>query len=233
MSIENVFLRPPKAFELFEESARRGMFLEFGSDFNTFRDILRDERSTQVGPPFDPELHELSEENAFWIIGRTAEGKIAHTQAIRLFQLGKRRLGDWLTECFRDFPPVGLDLDMAASGFRAGPGSRRMSGRVCYHGEMWLDANAGEFRGKGVSALMTRVGFLAALNHFAPDHIFAFMAAPVAFKGLPQRAGFLHTEPASLSWKLAQKDVALQGFMAYNSREDMRYLLRLPMDIVA
>lgn len=233
MSIQNVFLRPPKAAELFEESVSRGMYLEFGNDFERFRKVLHLERNQEITPPFDPRLHDLNEENSFWIVGRTADGRVAHTQAIRLFDLGKRTLGAWLTDCFRDFPPVGLELDLNASGFRAGPGSRKMAGRVCYHGEMWLAEGAGDFRGEGMSSLMTRMGFLAALNQFAPDYIFAFMAAPVAFKGLPQRAGFLHTEPASLSWVVNGMPKPLQGFMAYNSREDMRYLLRLPLELAA
>lgn len=228
MTIQDFFLRTPQMAETIGELQRCGMVIEIGFDFARFRDILLEHKHQEISPPFDPRITNLTEDNAFWIVGRTPDGAIAHTQAVRLYDMTKLALGEFMEENFRDFPPVGVDLDLERSRYRAGPGARRIRGRVAYHGEMWLDEQAGQFRGKGMAGMLTRLGFMVALDRMSPDYVFAFMAAPVACKGLPQRAGFMHTEPGSLTWQLANSNRSFEGFLAYNSLEDIRYLMRLP-----
>ncbi|MWD29058.1 hypothetical protein E0K89_016385 [Aquicoccus sp. SCR17] len=233
MTIQDFFLRRPAMAELLAEIRRCGMVIELGFDFAHLREVLLENKGQEISPPFDIRQHNLSEDNAFWIIGRTLDGEIAHTQAVRFFDMTRMALGEYMEEHFRDFPPVGVDLDMERSRYRAGPGARRIRGRVCYHGEMWLDEQRGQFRGKGMAGMLTQLGFMITMERMSPDYVFAFMAAPVATKGLPQRAGFMHTEPGSLTWRLANSERAFEGFLAYNSAEDIHYLLRLGLDRTA
>lgn len=231
MSIHDVFLRWPVLSEAVGILREQKMIVTIGHDFNEYKRIVSEGRPHQpVGMPFNSELHNLTESNAFWICGHTEAGQLAHTQAVRLVDVGGLSLGSYLRRSFRQFPPAGVPLDMGASSYRAGPGSHRIKGRVCYHGEMWLDETAGDFRGRGMSGVLSRLGFALCLRDFDPDFIFAFMVRSVAFKGLVERAGFMHTEPASLSWKMADRDRAIEAFTAYISREDLRYLLRLPLE---
>lgn len=230
MTVQDFFFRTPLIDEAMDHANRIGMQIQVGHDFREFDRILQDAKGHEISMPFDPDLHKLNEYNAFWLVGRTSEGVVAHTQAVRLYDMSRLTLGEYLEDNFRGFPPAGVPLNLAASRYRAGPGARRIRGRVCYHGEMWLDETAGEFRGKGASGVLTRLGFLLTIQNLAPDYIFALMSRMVACKGLPQRAGFMHTEPGALSWQLADSDRAIEGFMAYMSMEDLRFLLRLPME---
>lgn len=231
MSIHDVFLRWPLLSEASRILNDQKMIVTMGHDFREYDRIVRAGRPHQpVSQPFNHELHNLSKSNAFWLCGHTAEGQLAHTQAVRLVDVGEQSLGGYLRRSFRQFPPAGVALDMAASRYRAGPGARRIKGRLCYHGEMWIDEAAGNYRGRGMSSVLSRLGFAIALRDMNPDFIFAFMVRSVAFKGLAERAGFMHTEPASLSWKLRDRDRAIEAFTAYLSREDLRYLLRLPLE---
>ena len=231
MSIHDVFLRWPLLSEAAEILREQKMIVTIGHDFNEYRKIVTAGRPHQpVSLPFNADLHNLSKTNAFWVCGHTVQGQLAHTQAVRLVEVGEQSLGGYLRRSFRDFPPAGVSLDMAESRYRAGPGARRIKGRLCYHGEMWIDEDAGSYRGRGMSSVLSRLGFAIALRDLNPDFIFAFMVRSVAFKGLAERAGFMHTEPASLSWKLRDKDRAIEAFTAYLSREDLRYLLRLPLE---
>jgi len=231
MSIHDVFLRWPLLSEAAKILQEQKMYVTVGHDFNEYARIVSQGRPHQpVSLPFRAEHHNLSKNNAFWVCGHTEEGVLAHTQAVRMVDMGEASLGGYMRRSFRQFPPAGVALDMAASRYRAGPGAKRIKGRVCYHGEMWLDESAGDFRGRGLSSVLSRMGFAIALRDLDPDYIFAFMVRSVAFKGLVERAGFMHSEPASLSWKLADKDRAIEAFTAYLSREDLRYLLRIRID---
>ncbi|MEM6304871.1 MAG: hypothetical protein AAF744_09130 [Pseudomonadota bacterium] len=179
--------------------------------------------------PFDPDIHDLTGESAFWILGHNAAGEVIHTQAIRMLDIGASHVGDYFRHNFLEFPPPGVNLDLKRCRYRAGPGAMRMRGRVAYHGEFWIGGNAGAYRGTGLSCVLSRYGFWHAIQTWDPDHILAFMVKAVAFKGLAERAGWMHTEPGALRWFIQGRDAPVEGFMAYMDREDLHYLLDLPM----
>ena len=61
-----------------------------------------------------------------------------------------------------------------------------------------------------------------------------FMAQAVACKGFPQRLGWMHTQPGALRWFMKGRDTPMEGFMTFMEREDLHYVLELPLkDYVA
>lgn len=212
-----------------------GITLEVGYDFEAYRALLMTARPEHyLGAPFDPTLHEMTSENAFWIVGRNHLGEVVHTQALRLVETSGQTMGEFLTHRFRDFPPSIPGLDLDRSRFRAGPGTKRMRGRMAYHGEFWIAPGENDLRGKGVSCVLGRYGFFQAIQHWDPDHIFAFMLKAIAFKGLAERTGWMHTQPGALRWFLKGEDAPMETFMAHMDREDLHYVLELPLqDLVA
>ncbi len=210
--------------------ARAGIELSIGHDFESYRSILADARPDHIlGAPFDPSIHELNPDNAFWIIGRNVKGDIMHTQAMRMLDLGGKNLAEYLRHGFRDFPPSGVDLDLPRSRYRPGPGAGQISGEVCYHGEFWIGATPREFRGAGLSSVLGRHAFWQAVQRWNPDNVFAFMQKAVVYKGFAARHGYMHTEPGSLRWFLRGNDTPIEGFMSYMNREDLRFILDMPM----
>ncbi|MEP4196587.1 MAG: hypothetical protein ABJL99_13240 [Aliishimia sp.] len=208
---------------------RFGVHLTTGYDFEEYRDILAKGRPDHIlGAPFDPSLHKLDSRNSMWVVGHDSDGHIMHTQALRMLDLQGDTLGTYLRRRFKDFPPSGLDLDMERSRFRAGPGAKHISGRVCYHGEVWMGGKPGQFRGTGVSSILGRFAFLTALQQWSPDYVFGFMPKPVAHKGFVERQGYMHAEPFALRWYIKNEPDPLEGFLAYMSREDMHFVLDLP-----
>lgn len=207
-----------------------GLSLEVGYDFETYRNHLAVARPDHtLGAPFDPKLQNMNSDNAFWIVGRNVDGDIVHTQTLRLLQLQDMTVGEYLAANFRSFPPSDVDLDLLRSRYRAGPGARHMRGRVAYHGEFWIGGARGELRGQGVSCVLARYGFWEAIQHWDPDHIIAFILKPVAFKGLVERAGWMHTDPCALRWFERGNDIPMETFMAYMHREDLHFILELPL----
>jgi len=208
-----------------------GINLLIGSDFSEYRHLLSKARSDhEIGAPFDPELHSLDASNAVWIMGETTDGRLVHTQALRLLEIGSGTLSDYLLSRFVDFPPSGVELDWGKCKYRPGPGAMRMGGQIAYHGEFWIDGSNEAYRGTGLSSVFSRCGYWEAMQRWDPDHIFAFMAKPVAFKGLAERAGWMHTEPGALRWVMKGHDTALEGFLAYLHRYDLEYLLDVPLN---
>ncbi|MEQ6249059.1 hypothetical protein ABMC89_09235 [Sulfitobacter sp. HNIBRBA3233] len=207
-----------------------GIGLEVGYDFEMYRKHLAKARPDHtLGAPFDPLLQDIRPGNAFWIIGRNREGDIIHTQALRMLSLAEMTVADYLAANFRAFPPSDVDLDLPRSRYRAGPGARRMTGQVAYHGEFWIGGADKQFRGQGVSCVLGRYGFWEAIQHWDPDHIIAFILKPVAFKGLVERAGWMHTDPCALRWFERDNEIPMETFMAYMHREDLSFLLELPL----
>jgi len=207
-----------------------GISLTLGYDFDVYRDHLADARPDHIlGMPFDPDLHQMTSANAFWIVGHNAKGDIMHTQAMRMLDLQGQSMADYMRHTFREFPPSGVDLDLARSRYRPGPGAMRMFGRACYHGEFWIGATPREFRGAGLSSVLGRYAFWQAIQHWDPDHVMAFMVKTVVFKGFAARHGYMHTEPGALRWFLRGNDTPVEGHMAYMDREDMRFILEMTL----
>lgn len=207
-----------------------GIEVTVGTDFATYATIVTSERPQQaLGVPFDPELTKLKARSSFWLIGRNRDGRLIHTQACKIVPLNALSLGQYLLRRFRDFPPAIADIDLPRSRFRAPPGAKNISGTVVYHGEVWMAPDHGTYRGTGLSTVLARTGLLEAFNRWRPDWLFGFMAQQVAFKGFAERMGYMHNEPGALRWYRIGQDKPLEGFLSYLSREELEFLLEIPI----
>lgn len=209
---------------------RCGITLTTGSDFRAYEELLAEGRPDHViGAPFDPGLHNLDEKNSIWIIGRDQNGTIMHTQALRVIDIGYFPLSEYMRKGFRGFPPSGVPIDFRRSRYRAGPGAQRIRGQVCYHGEVWMGGEKGQYRGTGLSSILGRTAFLTAMQRWAPDYLFGFMPKQVAYKGFVERQGYMHTDPGCLRWFVKGNDQPFEGIMVYMSHEDLRFMLDMPL----
>lgn len=209
---------------------QHGIEITVGNDFAEYAEIVAAERPAQaLGVPFDPGRVTLNPDSSFWLVGRNRENHLIHTQACKIVPLKGASLGKYLMRGFREFPPALPDIDLNRSRFRAPPGARRITGTVVYHGEVWMAPEQGKYRGTGLSTVLARTGLLEAFDRWRPDWLFGFMAQQVAFKGFAERMGYMHNEPGALRWYRIGQDKPLEGFLSYLSREDLEYLLEIPI----
>ncbi len=207
-----------------------GVKLEVGYDFEVYRTILAEARPDHIlGDPFDPNLHDMTPENAFWIVGRTSEGKVMHTQALRMLNLDGLSVGEYFTRSFREFPPSGVDLDLRRSRFRAGPSAKKMRGTCAYQGEYWIAPGNNGLRGRSLSGVLGRYAFVQAIQHWDPDHITAFMVKATAMRGLAEQGGYMHTQPGALRWYIRGNETPVEGFLLHMDRDDLHFVLNLPI----
>lgn len=211
----------------------QGITLTYGTDFEEYSSIVAEERPSQkLGDPFDPNIHPLLKNSAFWMIARNDEGELIHTQAAKRIRLSGRPLSSYLLRKFRAFPPPLPGVDMNTSRFRATPGTHRIAGTAAYHGEFWVAPDRGNYRGVGLAPVFGRTGMLEMMQRWDPDWIYGFILNVVAYKGFGARIGYLHLEPSVLKWVVDGRDAPIDTFLAYNSREDLEYLLDIPLSDV-
>ncbi|MBD3665937.1 hypothetical protein [Sulfitobacter aestuariivivens] len=207
-----------------------GIRIEIGTDFDEYAKIVKKGRPIQaLGAPFDPKLHDLNEKNAFWLAAYNSDDVLIHTQAAKLTPMGGKTLSEYMLKRFREFPPALPDIDFVRSRYRATPGAHTISGEVVYHGDIWINKEAGEYRGVGLSSVFARYGLMLIMEQWNPDYIFGFMARTVAFKGFAERMGYMHNEPGSLRWYRMGSDTAMEGFLSYLSNADVRFLFEMPL----
>ena len=208
---------------------RFGVRLTLGHDFHEYRQHVAEARPDHiVGDPFKTELHDLGKGNAVWVIGRDQDGTIMHTQALRLLPSGVDTVADYFRANFRGFAPSQDGIDYARSRYRAGPGAKRMRGRIVYSGETWVGGDRNKFRGSGLSSILGRYALLTALRELSADYVVGFMIKPVAYKGFCLRMGFMHAEPLALRWYTHGEPDPMEAVMVYMSSDDIEFILDLP-----
>lgn len=201
-----------------------GLTLEMCRDFTEFREIRNamPDRSP-MSPIFDPSVTDVGPGNGFWIKGTDAAGKIVHLQATRRSDLEDLSLADHLYELRRLYKLPGLDMetDVDRSSLRA-PALRQITGRVCYHGEIWLDEL---LRGRGLSALLPRLLLALVLMKWSPDYVFGFVPTKIAYRGILTQYGYMHIQPGGIFGKPANLQQPLNKWLAWLSRQDLLHLM--------
>jgi len=208
---------------------RHGMKIEVSNDFEAFREI----RVTQpdrlpLSPMFDHQASDIGAANGFWIKGSTDSGELVHLQAVRLEDLTGASLGEHLFTHRAVYAPPGAEVDLERSEYAAAPGSRQITGRVCYHGELWLKGGPNGFRGHGLTAALPRLAMALAHMAWSPDYMFGLVHPMAACKGLAAREGYMHLEPGGILWQRKGGGETYDEWLVWMSHNDLQYLLRFP-----
>lgn len=234
MSIHTVFEGSRLLTETVELLAKRQLYISVGDDFNEYKALISQCRPHQpVSLPFDTARSDMTADKGFWSVGRNPQGKIVQTQAVRLIDLQGHTLADHMEQNFRAYPPSGVPIDLDDSWYKSGPGARRMAGKVCYHGEMWINPEEGNYRGRGIVDILARFAFLTSLLQWQPDYVFGFMPRSIARRGLAEREGYMHVDPFCLSWKIEGQNKPVEGNMVYMGFEDLQHIIHVPLDLAA
>ena len=213
-----------------DQLQRMGVTISTGTDFEEYRRLLATARPDHVlGEPFEPTKNDLGEDNAIWLIGRDSAGKIVHTQAMKRLNLAHMRLSDYLLRNLKEFEPSFIDIDYTRSRYRPGPGAKRITGSVVYHGEFWIGGEKGQFRGTGLAPMLGRHAFLTALTRWQPDYSFGFVAKPLSYKGFAARFGYMHTEHNAIKYVLKGTGEVFEGMLGYMTKEDLYYVADTPI----
>lgn len=205
----------------------RGVFLRISRDFRQFERHLASapERSV-LHEQFDPNGDMDGAKDAFWVCGFDEDGDLVHTQAAHLLDLSGSSIAEHIVGRIQNFFPQSPPLVRSSVQAKPGPKISRISGKVVYHGEMWLRP---DLRDNATATLLNRLGMLIAVREWDPDAIFGLMSWLLAWRGFNMRIGYHHSEPMTLSWKRKDDNFQHQVWAVFMEREDVKFLLGLPV----
>ena len=207
------------------QARAEGMSLTVSDDFDALIEAARRAPGrAPVAPAFDPRVNELGAQNGFWVLGTDGQGRVAHLQAVRLIDTGRRTLRQHIDAHLLDFAPPRCAVDPARSASEA-PAATAFGGRLCYHGELWLRDGAEGFRGRGLSAVLTRLGIVLAHLRWAPSVTFALVSAWSIQKALTDDYGYINAEPRGAVWSIDGKAEQQEEWLVWVTQEELGILL--------
>lgn len=214
---------------LLEQVEGEGISLDVSLDFEAMRDAcLGLQGKSESIPVFDPDRSEVGSDNAFWLVG-AAGGEIVHTQALRFFDLGRATLADHFERFAHFYCSRGLGICPQKSDVRSARLADRVTGRVCYHGEVWLHE---AFRGRGLAKVLPRLGVGLAHLQWQPDYFFGLALDPQVYRGATNRYGYFQGHPAGIRWADHDGVLVRDEWLVVMEREDMLDLVKMASETV-
>ncbi len=208
-----------------------GITIEVGSDFEFFCSIPKQQPERHdVSPIFDPSECAVSASNGFWLIGRNISGEIVLTQAIKLVPVGDAGFLSHLSENLADYRPKGDRLDIARSQVHLTDRAGRLSGDLCYYGELWIKRS---YRGSCLTAVMPRLMFAIAIAKWSPNVVFGVMEPLAACKGLAAREGFMHLEQGGLHWWDRVSSETMEEWLVWTTKDDFIFNMRVSPEMLS
>jgi len=205
-----------------EQQARtRGLSLRLRTDFGHLCRLCGD-LPDKPSPTamFNPLLAEIGADNGFWLEGVDRDGRVSHVQAVRRDELAGTTLAQEL-ESLRAFY---RDPSLVAAGEYCrsfAPAAREITGRVCYHGEMWLRGGPGGLRGKGLSAVLPKLALAIALARWAPDFVYGFGYPALINNGVMLQYGYCHMQPRVVYWVRPERSEPLDVWIVWLTGRDL------------
>lgn len=215
--------------DLYDIIGMLGLSLRFGCDFDEFKNLLVDVTERHhINPAFDTEFCKLDASNAFWMIGYNSEGEIVHTQAMKLLDLEGKKLSRHFKKCIADYRSHGLNLDVDKTEVHLSNEAGKIAGDVTYHGEVWVKAGRGGYRGGSLIVLLTRLMLLKALIRWSPDYFIGLQSPLTTCRGLGVREGYMRMEQRTLVWHPKNDDTPIEDWMVWMKNDEAEFNLRLP-----
>ncbi|MUT24787.1 hypothetical protein GNX14_27070 [Mesorhizobium japonicum] len=201
------------------ESIRKfDMNVTIGEDFEYYTGITDEiPGKYPTYPHFRPGCSELLCGKAFWIIGRDQEDRIAHVQAMRLYDLSTKSLREHLETLADYFADPDLNAGPGSSCICYAPSASKIAGLVAYRGDLWLRE---DFRGLGLLPFLSRIAFGLAWAKWSPDFVYALVAAWNIEKHVTDRNGYLHKERGVVA-RLPARGIDDDDWLVWLTREDL------------
>jgi hypothetical protein len=222
-------LRLSKYITSLNEVARHaGIEIELRTDFGHLMELCE----TLPGKPsptamFNPMKHDIGSHNGFWLKGSDSNGVPVHVQAARIYDINGTNLARELTS-LRAFY---ANPDLAPNDERcdcAAPMAERITGMVCYHGEIWIRGSDPDLRGQALSGPLARLLLGLVLARWNPDYVFGFAYDWTVSHGLLARYGFWHGQPGAVHWVRPYRNQPLDAWLAWLTRQDLIDFMRTP-----
>ncbi len=214
--------------ELDETARRAGIEIELKTDFGHLMELC--EALPDKPPPtamFNPMKADIGGHNGFWLKGSDTNGVPVHVQAVRVYDMN----GTNLAREFKSLRVFYADPDLAPNGERcdcAAPMAERITGTVCYHGEIWVRGSDPDLRGQRLSGPLSRLLLGLVLARWNPDYVFGFGYDWTVMRGVSTGYGYWHAQPGAVHWVRPYRDQPLDAWLLWLTRQDLIDFMRIP-----
>ncbi len=133
---------------------------------------------------FNPDFSDLCAENSYWISGEDEDGEVVVTQAGRIYYWPETTLEQEARLMFYAGREEGQQCKVTA------PDAQTIGGVVFYGGSVWVRP---DFRGKGLSQLLPRLGRAYAVARWPVDWGISLVTPALVDKGIAAGYGYKHT----------------------------------------
>jgi hypothetical protein len=170
------------------------------SDMEAFDRAKQKARGMPVAPMHHFEVGVFNRERAYWMYLTDEAGEIVGLQAFRYDEIDTH-LADWCVTYM-----IGAYMrrsEVLVPSFPKPPDgsmSERLTGKLVYHGEIWISKN---IKNRKVFEHFVRLGLVLAVIKWRPDAIWGLASAQMAGHGHFTRVGYTILERGFLRWQWA------------------------------
>ena len=221
MSARRIFGMVNNVSSILRELEDLGIRVELGDDFARYR-AYRNAQTDRgaIYPMFDVAQSYIDSSNGFWICGFNQDDELVHTQAVRLLDLQGVTLNRHLEMHKHKYITPNTTPDPDLTVYKGPDSLKKITGRVCYHGEFWLPGRGlGGPRSQGTTPLLSRLLFEMMYRSWEPDFVFALVPKQLAARGAHLRYGYNHCERGR--WIGPDQQVTDEDFLIWMSAEDL------------
>jgi hypothetical protein len=192
------------AVSLEDELSALNLQVHVSSDMSAFSKAKLKCRGADVAPMHHHEVGVFNRERAFWMYLIDETGEVVGLQAFRYDEIDTH-LADWCVTYM-----IGAYMrrqEMLVPSFPkppAGSVSERLTGKLVYHGEIWISK---AIKNRRVFEVFVRLGLILSVIKWRPDAIWGLASAQMAGHGHFTRVGYTILERGFLRWQWATEGI--------------------------
>lgn len=174
------------------------------SNMVEFNEVKTRVRGFPVAPMHHHAVGVFHRERAFWMSLKDEAGEVVGLQAFRYDEIDTN-LADW---CLNYMIGVYMrQQELMVPSFAKPPEgsvSERLTGKLVYHGEIWISK---AIKNRRVFEVFVRLGLILAVIKWRPDAIWGLASAQMAGHGHFTRVGYTILERGFLRWQWASEGI--------------------------
>ncbi|MCA0434179.1 MAG: hypothetical protein LCH46_13055 [Proteobacteria bacterium] len=210
------------AVRLTQELKDLGLEALASPDMAEFDAVKRKCRGIPVAPMHHHETGVFDGHRAYWMSLKDSEGNTVGLQAFR-FDVIDTHLADWCINYMIGVYMRRQELMVPTHAHPpAGNVAERLTGRLVYHGEIWVDKG---IRNRRVFECFVRLGLILSLIKWQPDAIWGLASSQMAGHGHFTRVGYTILERGFLRWQWASEGIDPVEYLVAVERDSLEAMV--------
>ena len=206
------------------ECFAHGIQITLQDDFDHLRQVNDRLDKLPLTPNFDPRRTAIGPVNGLWMKGVDLSGEVVLTQAARFYDLRDTTLALLHQSLHAFYDDPATQAEEGETCRCDAPATHFITGRVCYHGELWLERR---YRSKGLTKALSRLLMALVLLRWQPDYLFGMAQPGICRRGVGARYGYRNMQPHGMIWSVPSTGT-LDEWIIWNSRDDLEAAVMRP-----